>query len=152
MVGLAALAGGASVTFQDLRSRSVELALHNAAVNGWGDRAQGQAVDWQSPPPQTFYWIIASDVLYHEALDQPLLDFLCRALASASRSTVSDVSQLQDVNIRDSIWIGDPGRRQAHAFIDRAERIFNVLLFDHSGIRIDEPQQGQYQLIILTPR
>ncbi|MFO0919991.1 MAG: methyltransferase, partial [Planctomycetaceae bacterium] len=41
LVGLAALARGDSVTFSDYEPQAVQLALHNAALNGLSQRAEG---------------------------------------------------------------------------------------------------------------
>ena len=158
LVGLAALAAGSTtVTFQDLRSLSVELALHNAQVNGFGDRAIGETFDWRSPPAQTFDWIIASDVLYHVPAHEPLLNFLERAIAlpKSPRNTPPQRqrsnSTLAQLGITEKIWIGDPGRREAEAFIQRAKAHFQVHLFDAKGTPLASPQHGDYQLIVLNP-
>ena len=158
LVGLAALAaGGTTVTFQDLRSRSVELALHNARVNGFGDRAIGDTFDWRSPPNQTFDWIIASDVLYHVPAHEPLLDFLEGAIGQREGSPVDSMaapstSTLANLTLKGKIWIGDPGRREASAFLQLAQTRFQIDVFDAEGGAIGSPQDGKYQLIVLRPR
>ena len=158
LVGLAALAAGATtVTFQDLRSRSVELALHNACVNEFGDRARGDTFDWRSPPNQTFDWIIASDVLYHVPAHEALLNFLEGAIAkprSSSSTRLSDKHPpltLAELDMAGSIWIGDPGRQEAGAFIELAQSRFQIQLFDAEGHPLASPNRGDYQLIIMYP-
>ena len=159
LVGLAALAAGAkTVTFQDLRARSVDLALHNAQANGFGDRALGEPWDWRSPPAQTFDWIIASDVLYHAPAHAPLLTFLEGAIASPKTETspntvaTSTRRSLYEWPLNGSIWIGDPGRRDAESFIKLAQSRFQIYLFDDKGCPLSVPSRGTYQLIILHPR
>ncbi|NET48254.1 MAG: methyltransferase domain-containing protein [Merismopedia sp. SIO2A8] len=140
LVGLAALAAGAEkVTFEDLRSPSVDLALHNAQCNGFGDRAQGRVRDWcqvspSASPPGQFDWILASDVLYHQASHEPLLAYLVEAIAPNG-----------------SIWIGDPGRKEAVEFFKQAQRYFKVELFKADNTAMTTPLRGQYQRFVLRP-
>ncbi|MEO1400835.1 MAG: methyltransferase [Cyanobacteria bacterium J06635_1] len=142
LVGLAALAAGvSSVTFQDLRSTAVELALHNAQANGFAARAIGQVVDWCTPSDDGFDWILASDVLYEPALHRPLLTFLGRA-----------ISQNRAKPQASSIWIGDPGRSEAEAFLDLAEKRFHIAIFDADGRQMRCPIRGQYQRLTLCPK
>ena len=152
LVGLAALATGApTVTFQDLRSTAVELALHNAKENGFADRAAGDAADWRyvpcagkpTPLSRQFDWILASDILYDQSLHQPLLDFLERTIVT---------SPAEPNGLNGSIWIGDPGRNEAEAFLERAESRFHLELFDAEGNRIPYPVRRQYQRIVLRLR
>lgn len=167
LVGLAALAAGeTTVTFQDLRSQSVELALHNARVNGFGDRASGETFDWRSPPPQGFDWILASDVLYHTPAHADLLNFLSAAIRIPPRTSKAPSPAIQpherlevtptDIfastlpnDLKGTIWIGDPGRREADAFIRLAQARFQVTLWNAEGKSLSSPHHGQYQLIVL---
>ncbi|MEM9215829.1 MAG: 50S ribosomal protein L11 methyltransferase [Cyanobacteria bacterium P01_F01_bin.150] len=165
LVGLAALAAGATkVTFQDLRSRSVDLALHNARVNDFGDRSFGEAFDWRSPIHQTYDWIIASDILYHTPAHKPLLNFLTNAIVqSAAIVPPANITKsyplnkdlpaaLNDLGLDGTVWIGDPGRREAVTFMRLAQTRFQIYLFDAEGTPLSSPNQGKYQLIVLQPR
>lgn len=168
LVGLAALAAGATtVTFQDLRSPSVELALHNARVNGFGDRALGDTFDWRSPPDQQFDWILASDILYHPPAHEDLLNFLEGAIRHQNQPPNAPTPPLQHGDspkpppldrastlphpLQGTIWIGDPGRREAEAFIQQAQTQFQVTIWTADGKPLASPQHGQYQLIVLQP-
>ncbi|MEM9163118.1 MAG: 50S ribosomal protein L11 methyltransferase [Cyanobacteria bacterium P01_F01_bin.4] len=139
LVGLAALAAGVgNVTFQDLRSTAVALALHNAQTNGFAAQAIGHVTDWRAPSEGVFDWILASDVLYDPTLHRSLLKFLEGAI-SQDRATPQVPS----------IWIGDPGRSEAEAFLKLAEKRFHIKIFDAEGQKMQHPVRGQYQRLVL---
>ena len=104
VTGIAALIAGHDVTFSDHASAAVDLAVSNAALNGFADTI-GMVFDWQHPPTHTFDFIIASDVLYDEASHEPLLRTLQAML-----------------NNHGVVWIGDPGRANALRFAELAAR------------------------------
>ncbi|MEM9905906.1 MAG: 50S ribosomal protein L11 methyltransferase [Cyanobacteria bacterium P01_D01_bin.44] len=141
LVGLAALAAGVSnVTFQDLQSAAVELALHNAQTNGFAARAVGQVADWRAPSDDVFDWILASDILYDRSLHRPLLKFL-EAVIPPNRTRPT----------APSIWIGDPGRSEAEDFLNLAKKPFHIELFDANDRQMKHPLRGQYQRLVLRP-
>jgi predicted nicotinamide N-methyase len=97
--GLAALAAGLRVTFSDYEPRAVELALHNARLNGF-EQAAGVVLDWRRPTRRTFRLILACDVIYEQPNHAPILDLLEVMLAGDGEC-----------------WLADPGRHQADAFV-----------------------------------
>jgi predicted nicotinamide N-methyase len=100
LAGLAARAGGHSVTWSDLVPEAVELALENARRNNWPDQVAGIVFDWRNPPAGLqFSRIIASDVLYQPAAHEALANTLAQMLAPDGEA-----------------WIADPGRSLAPAF------------------------------------
>ncbi len=100
--GIAALIASHDVTFSDRASAAVDLAVSNAALNGFPD-AIGIVFDWQRPPTNVYDFIFASDVLYDVAQHEPLLTTL--------------QSMLSDDGL---IWIGDPGREVSLRFAELA--------------------------------
>ena len=132
LVGLAALSRGLRVTFSDYQQTAVELGVHNARQNGFGD-AEGILLDWREPPSQRFPVILGCDVVYETRSHKPILDFVDSVLSEGG-----------------ICWFGDPGRQHARAFIDQArERHFSVDLRDETGRRLREPHVGKFQLILL---
>lgn len=112
LVGLAALARGAHVTFFDWEATAVRLALASAAANGHGARADGEASDWRVPPPhRPFDLVLGADVLY-EARNGP-------AVARFLADHVADDGEA---------WIADPGRLHAKDFLADADRAGLALL------------------------
>jgi hypothetical protein len=68
------------VTFSDHASAAVELAVRNAALNGFVN-ATGKVFDWQQPPASFHYdLIIGSDLLYDTANHQSLLNTIQQML------------------------------------------------------------------------
>jgi predicted nicotinamide N-methyase len=133
LVGLAALASGLDVTFSDYVPLTVELALENAARNGFA-AARGLHVDWRSPPAASFPLILAADVTYDRANVDPLLDVLDRMLA---RGGVA--------------WIADGGRSPAEDFFCRAiDRGWSVALFDEQHRPASSPVIGRCQRLVLS--
>lgn len=133
LVGLAALLAGLEVTFSDMVPEAVELALHNAARNGFA-HSNGLILDWQALGAATFDLLLASDVLYARELHAPLLRFAERSLKPGGQ-----------------FWIGDPGRQQASEFLKVASvhdwkiESWNQQQFAAAGI--DRPE---FRLMILT--
>lgn len=116
LVGLAALAAGYRVTFSDYVPLALDLAMENAARNGYipadeTDSPRRLVLDWHAPTHKQFPIIVASDVLYYRDCHEALLNTLATMLAPAGEC-----------------WIGDPGRSAAEEF---------VALARHAGWRID---------------
>jgi predicted nicotinamide N-methyase len=132
LVGIAALASGLNVTFSDYVPFAVELALENAARNGY-PQAKGLVLDWREPRDEQFPLIVAADVTYDRVNLPPLLNLLDRMLAPGGEA-----------------WFGDAGRSPAVDFCDGARpRGWTVSLFDeHDQLALDLIL-GQYRRIVI---
>ena len=135
LVGVAGLLAGLNVTFSDLVPEAVELAQHNAALNGFDD-APGMRIDWRSPPVRQFELILASDVLYSTELHEPLIEVLDRMLAPGG-----------------VCWIGDPGRATVREFLHRLpEQRFSVTLKTLLNEPCLIPSINEFQLLVVSRR
>ncbi|MCA9047228.1 MAG: methyltransferase domain-containing protein [Planctomycetaceae bacterium] len=148
LCGLAVLRIGFSVTFTDIVPMAVELARHNAALNGFSG-TEGAVLDWCRPipaelmtpgktidktSPSGFDRVIAGDVLYDVSLHQPLLKSF-NAL----------------INANGRVIIGDPGRQAAAHFIESARCCgWQIDVYDEAYSVMPAPRCGGYQLLILT--
>ena len=133
LVGLAALAAGYDVTFSDYVPQAVELALENAARNGF-PQARGLVFDWRKPPRVQFPWILAADVTYDRTNLGPLLDTVESMLAPGGEA-----------------WFGDAGRGPAAEFLKSArDRGWSVSLWDECGRPAKVPVLGRCQRFVLT--
>lgn len=141
LVGLAALAAGYGVTFSDYVPLALDLALENAARNGFDGRTgglspRGLLLDWHAPFAETFPVIAASDVLYYRDCHQALLGTLTKMLAPGGEC-----------------WIGDPGRSAAEEFVVLARQAeWRVELLDEAGRPATDQPLARYRLIKLTRR
>lgn len=132
LVGIAALAAGWDVTFSDYVPQAVELAVENAARNGFPN-ARGLVLDWRSPPDEQFPWILAADVTYDRTHIGPLLDTFARMLAPGGEA-----------------WLGDAGRGPVAEFLQAARaRGWSATLLDERGRLASEPVLGHCQRIVL---
>jgi len=132
LVGIAALACGLDVTFSDYVPLAIELALENAARNGF-PRAAGLLLDWRQPPAEPCDFIVAADVTYDRANIDPLLNVLDRTLAPGGQA-----------------WFGDAGRGPAADFLRRAlDRGWSISLYDEQDRSAIIPALGRYQRIVL---
>jgi predicted nicotinamide N-methyase len=133
LVGITALAVGLKVTFSDYVPLAVDLAIENAARNGFPNTA-GMILDWKQPRAETFPLILAADVTYDRSNIDPLLDVLDRMLAPGGVA-----------------WFGDAGRGPAAEFLRRAmDRGWSVSLFDQTDRATIVPALGAYQRIVLS--
>ena len=132
LVGLAALARGDRVTFNDYQADAVEIALYNALQNGYP--ARGACFDWKHPPAERYRVILGCDVVYDVANHGPLLRLLDRMLT------------------KDGIaWFGDPCRERGDRFIVAAKREgFAVDVADDRRCPLEDPAAGRFQLIQLS--
>ncbi len=98
IAGIAAGLMGCDVTFTDYDRESLDFARHNAIANGV-KTFQHRLLDWRTPQPEQFDWIIASDVLYERRLHETLLSAI-------------------EVMLRPDgvLWITDPQRTAAADF------------------------------------
>lgn len=131
LVGVAGLLAGLDVTFSDLVPAAVELAVSNAAINGFA-AATGYPIDWRDETTETFDTLLASDVLYDASHHDALLRFAGEALKADG-----------------CLWIGDPGRQQAEAFIRLAEQQgWSVEIRDRERLLLSQPVLARFQLLI----
>jgi len=135
LTGLAALQAGHQVTFADHATMAVEMAISNAALNGFPE-TPGLVFDWQSPPSATFEFIIASDILYDVASHASLLFTL--------QSMLSD---------QGTVWIGDIGRPNALRFAKLAIACgWDLQSLDEVAKPRPEPGHMQFRLLVLHRR
>ena len=131
-VGLVALSRGYNVTLTDYQQAAVDLALHNARVNGFPG-ARGEVLDWRFPREQRYRVILGCDVLYETCHHAPILDLLEHMLLPGG-----------------TVWFGDAGRQHATAFLNRIPRDkYRVRLHDEQGRVLRESRVGRFQLIAL---
>jgi predicted nicotinamide N-methyase len=135
LVGIAALACGLDVTFSDYVPLAVELALENAARNGFA-YAKGLVLDWRSiakVSTERVDFIVAADVTYDRENLSPLLDVLDHFLAPAGQA-----------------WFGDAGRSPLPDFLKLAsDRGWQVSLFDQHDRPSPAPTIGHYRRVVL---
>lgn len=108
LVGMAALETGLSLTFSDHEPLAVQLAVHNAAQNGFL-HARGLCLDWHTPSSDStadrFDLILGCDLLYDTRDHAALLRTIRRHLQTPGRCL-----------------LGAPFRRQTPAFCSAAQR------------------------------
>lgn len=135
VTGIAALIAGHEVTFADHASAAVNLAVSNAALNGFADTI-GMVFEWQNSLTEQFDLIIASDVLYDAGVYGPLLNTLQAMLSN-----------------RGVVWIGDPGRMTSLGFTDLAIRHgWSVESLDEFAQPCPTPAHMQFRLLVLQRR
>jgi predicted nicotinamide N-methyase len=132
--GIAAALRGWHVTFTDYDPEAVEFAAHNARCNGIAaGRIRALHMDWRAPLPETFPWVLASDVLYERRLHALLLDAVEKLLAPAGTA-----------------WVSDPQRTSAEDFpLAAVERGFRVSTVNMEGESFSGGKQAG-QLYVLT--
>jgi predicted nicotinamide N-methyase len=105
---LAAARAGADVLATDADSEALDFARRNARLNGL--EIETQRVDWARPvgllARAPFDLALAADVLYERQAAAPLLDLLSR--------------------LAPRVWLADPGRPAAEAFLEQAERLWSI--------------------------
>jgi predicted nicotinamide N-methyase len=105
---LAAARAGADVLATDADSEALDFARRNARLNGL--EIETQRVDWARPvgllARAPFDFALAADVLYERQAAAPLLDLLSR--------------------LAPRVWLADPGRPAAEAFLEQAERLWSI--------------------------
>jgi predicted nicotinamide N-methyase len=133
LAGIAALACDLDVTFSDYVPLAIDLALENAARNGFMN-AKGLVLDWRSPQgEERFSFIVAADVTYDRTNIDPLLNVLDARLAEGGEA-----------------WFGDAGRGPAAEFFNRAlVRGWQVSILDERDALSVAPALGRYQRIVL---
>ena len=135
ITGIAAALRGWHVTFTDYDHEAVQFAAHNALRNGVPEHLiRSEFMDWRDPLPETFPWVIASDVLYERRLHPLLLHAVSSLLADDGVA-----------------WVSDPHRTSAEDFpLIAVEAGFKVQTQNLSGPNFTggPPQTGH--LYILT--
>ena len=134
LVGLAALAAGLHVTFSDYQEPALAVAAHNARQNGFAETEfETQRLDWNAPSALRFPVILGCEVIYEEAIHEPILNVLDQMLAPGGGA-----------------WLGDPGRSQLPRFIEKAKRRgYAVEIQNAQGQRLAGSTFGEFQLLIL---
>jgi predicted nicotinamide N-methyase len=113
---LVAARAGARVTATDEDPDALELLQHNARENGI--EIETAQLDWSAPgEPGRFDLVLAADVLYERASVALLLKLLPRLTTSA-------------------VWLADPGRAGAEAFLVQARRRWTVASGERDGMQI----------------
>jgi predicted nicotinamide N-methyase len=91
--GIVALQYGLRVTFTDVDAAAVQLAAHNARLNGYHD-FETQAVDVRSTPDRQWPVILAADVLYEARMLEPMVNYLKAGLASDGVALIGDADRV----------------------------------------------------------
>ena len=134
LTGIAALAAGLATTFSDHSPEAVQMALQNAALNGY-PHAAGLVFAWHQPPAESGTWdfLFGSDILYDRAAHHPLLITLRQLLSPGG-----------------TVWIGDAGRANAAAFAEAAAAAgWVVQLYNERLIPVRSVEHLQFRLIVL---
>jgi predicted nicotinamide N-methyase len=134
LVGITALALGLRVTFSDYVPLAVELALENAARNGFAN-ARGLRLDWRrrERDAERFELIVAADVTYDRSNLDVLLDVVDERLEAGGKT-----------------WFGDAGRSPAPDFVERAIKCgWQVASFDEQHRPTKKFVFGQFKQIVL---
>ena len=120
---IAAARAGAAVLATDACAEALALAARNARANGV--RIETAAVDWAAPEELVarapFDIVLAADVLYERASVAPLLSLLPR--------------------LAPEVWLADPGRPAATAFVEQAGRRWAVETHVRDVVRVYRLQQ-----------
>ena len=127
MVGIAGLMAGLEVTFSDHEPQAIELAVENAALNGF-EKCDKLLLEWAQPIDRKFDFILASDILYEQTSHELILN-----LAEAM------------LNDDGKLFIGDPGRRLVLNFISSASSIgWRIKIVDGNLQEIMVPPSNQF--------
>jgi predicted nicotinamide N-methyase len=115
---LAAALGGAEVLATDTEAEALELLERNAAVNGV--RIETAQVDWAAPEElierAPFDLVLGADVLYERPNVARLLELVPRLAPEA--------------------WLAEPGRSAADAFLEQAEKRWQLETTKRGVVRI----------------
>ena len=134
LVGLAGLAAGLHVTFSDYQEPALAVAAYNARQNGFSEMEfETQRLDWNAPSAWRFPVILGCEVIYEQAIHEPILNVLDQMLAPGGVA-----------------WLGDPGRSGLPRFIAKAERRgYAVEIQNARGQTEPASTFGEFQLLIL---
>jgi 2-polyprenyl-3-methyl-5-hydroxy-6-metoxy-1,4-benzoquinol methylase len=134
LVGLSALAAGCRVSLTDYDVMAVEIARHNADLNGFSDFL-AFPLDWRSPPPERYSVVMGCDVTYEQRNHSPILDLLEKVLEP------------------DGVcWLADGGRAVSTGFWTLCnDRGFDVITRNAMGEEIERPGI-HYQLFELRKK
>jgi len=126
LVGLAAVEAGLDVTLTDVEPRALELSAASARSNGLTLRTA--LLDWRDPGEVERYdLVLGADLLYEEALHEPLLALLPRLVKPSGK-----------------IMLADPCRAPAELFYARLHDMFTV-----TTLRFVLPFEGETHRITI---
>jgi ETFB lysine methyltransferase len=120
--GMAALACGLAVTFSDVDEAAVQLAAHNARLNGFRD-FETAAVDLRATPERRFPVLLAADICYEVRLTEAAATFIKAALAPGGLALVTDTDRYsarsfrwlcEQAGLSVAVWpvkVGEPGNQ-----------------------------------------
>jgi len=91
--GIVALECGLHVTFTDVDAAAVQLAAHNARLNGYTE-FETATVDIRATPDRHWPVILAADVLYEARMLEPLVQFLRQAMPPNGIALVGDADRI----------------------------------------------------------
>lgn len=91
--GMAALACGLHVTFSDVDEGAVQLAAHNARLNGY-HHFETAAVDLRAAPDRRFPVLLAADICYELRLTEAAAEYIRSALSPGGLALVADTDRL----------------------------------------------------------
>ena len=132
LAGIAGLIAGLDMTFSDHEPQAVDLALQNAALNGF-ENCGAIVLDWANPIDETFDVILASDVLYEQESHLKILLLAEQMLRPGG-----------------SLRIGDPGRQISRNFLNLAnDHSWSVSIFDAQLKPCLAPFTNQFQWLVL---
>ena len=134
LTGICAWQAGIPVQMTDIVPEALQLAQHNARLNGIVD-CSTSVLDWNQPSTSLYSLIFACDVLYERSQHAGLLKFL----RSASHSETE-------------IHIGDPGRQSSLLFRDDAVAAgFHVDVLQEDGAPMEAFVPQRFQVLVLRP-
>lgn len=91
LAGVAALARGLDVTFSDVDETALAFAAANARANGFTTGFRTLPLDFRCPPTDAKYpVVIGSDLMYEEAMVDPLVGLLRAVLAPGGVCLITD--------------------------------------------------------------
>lgn len=135
LTGIAAWHAGVPVLLTDIVPEAVELAKHNADLNGV-ESCRASVLDWNQSTEDKYSVILACDVLYERTQHTGLLRFL----KLISRTDTE-------------IYIGDPGRQSSLLFMnDAATAGFDVEVHQEDGTLIQDFQPQHFNVLVLRPK
>lgn len=134
LTGICAWQSGLSVQLTDIVPEAIELAQHNARLNGILS-CSTSVLDWNEPSVATYSLILACDILYERSQHLGLMKFL----RSACRHDTE-------------IHIGDPGRQSSQLFLDDvAAAGFRVDVLQEDGSKAESFQPQRFHVFVLRP-
>ncbi|QDT55253.1 hypothetical protein Pan44_32960 [Caulifigura coniformis] len=139
LTGVSGLVRGDQVIFSDYDPQSLLLSRHNAVRNGLAD-PETLLLDWRRPMERQFRVITGCEVTYERRNHEPLIALLTSMLAPTPEGEFPSV-----------VWIADPGRYHAAAFVALArESGFVVTILDEELKEQPAPRSNAFQIMQLV--